>query len=187
MPVEAAFLVWGHPWGYRPFPFRAGSQPARLALDLTANPRIGSERRYPLRKADMASNAELHGKLDQALDQGEIDTAKDLIAEEVLVHFSSESPFPGEHRGREAFFELFGSLSDLTDGTLSIEHRETLDNEDYSIAISKASARRGDKELDSEMLDICRWQDDQVVEEWIVPFDQGEADAFWAWALEGKG
>jgi uncharacterized protein len=128
----------------------------------------------------MASNAELHQKLDQALFKGDLDTARELMAENLVIHVSGESPFSGEHRGRDAFFELFGSLNDLTGGSFSSEHRETLDNDSHSIAISKVSAARDDKRLDGELLDICRWQDGQVVEEWIVPFDQREADEFWS-------
>jgi uncharacterized protein len=128
----------------------------------------------------VASNTDLHQKLDQALLEGDMDTARELLAEDLVFHVSGESRFSGEHRGRDAFFELFGTLNDLTGGTFSSEHRETLDNDGYSIALSKVSATRDDKQLDGDVVDICRWQDGQVVEEWIVPFDQREADAFWS-------
>jgi uncharacterized protein len=128
----------------------------------------------------VASNAELHQKMDEALFKGDADAAQEFLSENLVFHVSGGSRFSGEYRGRDAFFELFGTFNDLTDGTFSSEHRETLDNDTHSIALSKVSARRDDKQLEGDFVDICRWQDGQVVEEWIVPFDQRETDAFWS-------
>lgn len=128
----------------------------------------------------MAANAELHRKLDKALDEGDMDTARGLVAENLRFHLAGDNPLAGDRHGRDEFFQMFQQADELAEGTLAIKHRETLDNDTHSVAISTVTATRDGETLAFDQADICRWENGKVVEEWVIPFDQRKTDAFWS-------
>jgi uncharacterized protein len=126
----------------------------------------------------MASNAELHRKMDEGLTKGDMDSVRELIAEDVVNHVPGRNPLAGVHQGRDAFFERLQQIVDLTGGNVSVEHRDILESEEHSVALSTMSATREGKTFKGDIVDICRWRDGRVIEEWVIPFDQHAFDAF---------
>ena len=128
----------------------------------------------------MPTNGELHGRMDEALNSGDLETARGLMAEDYVGHFSGQNPFAGDYRGRDAFFEVFQRINEETGGNFSVEHREVLSSDEHSVALSRMSATRDGQQFEGDVADICRWKDGRVVEEWILAFDQQTFDAFWS-------
>ena len=128
----------------------------------------------------MASNADLHRRMDEALNKGDLDAARELMADDMVAHFVIDNPFGGNYHGLDAFFEVNQQVYDLTDGTFSVEHRDTLESDERSIAISKMSATRDGNRFEGDVVDICLWKDRKLVEEWILPLNPQEFNAFWS-------
>jgi uncharacterized protein len=156
------------------------SRQERSALTLNHHGTYSGLETTTQEEVGMASNADLHRQMDEALNKGDVDTAQDLMAEDMVSHFIGDNPFAGDYRGRDAFFEVFQQVTELTDGNFSAEHRDVMASEEHSVALSKLSATRKGRPFEGDVVDICRWRDGQLVEEWIIPFDQQAFDAFWS-------
>jgi uncharacterized protein len=128
----------------------------------------------------MPSNAELHRQMDAAVNSGDVEAISGFMTDDVVNHMAGEGPFAGDYQGKEAFFEVFGKMMELTGGQFSVEHRDILESAERSVAISTVSATRDGKTFEGDIIDICRWRDGQVAEEWLVPFDQPAFDQFFS-------
>ena len=49
---------------------------------------------------------------------------------------------------------------------------------EYSTALMKVTATRGSASLDAVVVEIVKWRDGQIVEEWFMPSDQATWDTF---------
>jgi uncharacterized protein len=128
----------------------------------------------------MVSNADLHRTMDEALNEGDLDAAREFMADDMVVHLVGDNPFAGDYQGPDGFFDVFQQVADLTAGTFSTEHRDILASEGRSIAITKMSATRAGNTFEGDVVDICLWNDGKVVEEWILPLEPQAFNAFWS-------
>ncbi len=72
-----------------------------------------------------------------------------------MWHWPGKSQISGDLKGKEAVFEAFGKLNEMTGGNIKLEDRDFLASDDRSVALSR------------------------VVEEWVFLDDQYAYDEFW--------
>ena len=128
----------------------------------------------------MADNVALHRKGHEAFSRGDMDYLAELFAPDVLWHVAGRSPLAGDHRGRDAVFEFFGRLAQLSGGTIELEDQFFLGESDRTVALFKLKATRGEKVLDHDFCEVVRWENGKVAEDWGFAFDQYTYDEFWS-------
>ena len=107
-------------------------------------------------------------------------TLASLIAEDAVWKVVGRAPVAGVYDGRRAIFDLFKATQTLTDGTYKAELRYVLADDERTIAVYRASGRRGERELDIDQALFIRVQDGRWQEILAVPLDPIAFDAFWA-------
>jgi ketosteroid isomerase-like protein len=107
-------------------------------------------------------------------------TLASLIAEDAVWTVVGRAPVAGVYDGRRAIFDLFKATQTLTDATYKAELRYVLADDDCTIAVYRASGRRGERELDIDQALFIRVQAGRWQEILAVPLDPIAFDAFWA-------
>jgi uncharacterized protein len=107
-------------------------------------------------------------------------TLASLIAEDAVWTVVGRAPVAGVYEGRRAIFDLFKATQTLSDGTYKAELRYVLADDERTIAVYRASGRRGDRQLDIDQALFVRVEHGQWAEILAVPLDPIAFDAFWA-------
>ena len=107
-------------------------------------------------------------------------TLASLIDEDAVWTVVGRAPVAGVYDGRRAIFDLFRATQTLTDSTYKAELRYVLADDERTIAVYRASGRRGERELDIDQALFIRVQDGRWQEILAVPLDPIAFDAFWA-------
>ena len=107
-------------------------------------------------------------------------TLASLFAEDAVWTVVGRAPVAGVYSGRRAIFRLFRATQTLTDSTYKAELRYVLADDERTVAVYRASGRRGERELDIEQALFVRVQDGRWQEILAVPLDPIAFDAFWA-------
>ena len=90
------------------------------------------------------------------------------------------APLGGDYHGLEEVFAFADRLRELSSGTYSFEDIAVMGAGEYSAALMKITATRGSASLDAVAVEVMKWREGQIVEEWLLPFDQTTWDAFWS-------
>jgi ketosteroid isomerase-like protein len=107
-------------------------------------------------------------------------TLASLIAEDAVWRVVGRAPVAGVYQGRRAIFDLFRATQALTDSTYKAELRWVLADDARTVAVYRASGRRGDRELDIDQALFIRVEDGRWAEILAVPLDPVAFDSFWA-------
>jgi ketosteroid isomerase-like protein len=102
-----------------------------------------------------------------------------LVAEDTVWHIPGRGPLAGDHHGRDAVFEMFGRLVQASEGTFDQRLLDVLTSEDHAVALTHATARRGDHNYKGQDAWIFELRDGQIAEAWWRPEDVYAADEFW--------
>ena len=105
-------------------------------------------------------------------------TLASLIAEDAVWTVVGRAPVAGVYDGRRAIFDLFKATQTLTDATYKAELRYVLADHDRTIAVYRASGRRGERELDIDQALFIGVKDGRWQEILAVPLDPIAFDAF---------
>ncbi len=116
----------------------------------------------------------------EAFAKGDMATLTELFSEDAVWHVSGTSPISGVHRGRDAVFAAFGRMAQLSGGTLKIELHDALANDEHAVALTRASASRQGRQLDSLDTDVYHIRNGKVTEMWSFVEDQRSYDEFWS-------
>jgi ketosteroid isomerase-like protein len=106
-------------------------------------------------------------------------TLASLIAEDAVWTVAGRAPVAGVYDGRRAIFDLFKATQTLSDGSYKAELKYVLADDERTIAVYRASGRRGDRELDIDQALFVRVEDGRWVEILAVPLDPLAFDSFW--------
>ena len=106
-------------------------------------------------------------------------TMTELIAEDTVWHIPGRGPLSGDHQGRETVFALFGRLVQGSEGTFTQQLHDALATDEHAVALTHASARRGDHTYDFNDAWVFHLREGQIVEAWWRPEDLYASDEFW--------
>ena len=124
-------------------------------------------------------NAEPIRQAFDAFARGDMATMQSLVAEDTVWHIAGRGPLAGDHHGRDAVFEMFGRLVQASEGTFDQRLLDVLTSEDHAVALTHATARRGDHNYKGQDAWIFELRDGQIAEACWRPEDVYAADEFW--------
>jgi ketosteroid isomerase-like protein len=125
-------------------------------------------------------NADLLNTGYDAFDKGDMDTVRELFADDIVFHVPGSSQVSGEYRGQNDVFGFFGKLMELSGGTFKIERHAVLADDEHATVLSTTTAQREGKTLKSKTADVFHVKDGKVAECWTLSADQDQLDAFFA-------
>ena len=125
-------------------------------------------------------NAALHRSGHDAFLRGDMSFLSGLLADDTVWHWPGKSRISGVLKGKEAVFEAFERVNELTEGNFRFEDLDFLASDERTVALSRVSATRGGETLEYDMCEMVRWRDGQIVEEWVFFEDQYAVDEFWS-------
>ena len=128
--------------------------------------------------ADYPNAEPIHQAFD-AFARGDMATMQSLVAEDTVWHIPGRGPLAGDHHGRDAVFEMFCRLVQASEGTFDQRLLDVLTSEDHAVALTHATARRGDHNYKGQDAWIFELRDGQIAEAWWRPEDVYAADEFW--------
>lgn len=116
----------------------------------------------------------------EAFAKGDMATLTEMFTENVVWHVAGNSPLSGEHRGRDAVFAFFRLTAELSGGTYRVELHDALANDEHAVGLSRATASRQGKQLDSLDVETYHVRNGKITEAWSFVQDQRVTDEFWS-------
>lgn len=126
----------------------------------------------------MHPNEDLIRRTYAAFSTGDLQAVGESFADDIVWHSLGQSRFSRDYTGREAVFELFGTLFEETGGTFRIELNEVLANDRVAVALTTNRAERLGRTLVYDEAAVFRTRDGKVAEAWLYVDDQAAHAAF---------
>ena len=123
-------------------------------------------------------NADLLNKGYDAFDKGDMDTIRELFADDIVFHVPGNSQVSGDYRGTDNVFGFFGKLVELSGGTFKISRHAVLADDEHATVLSTTTAEREGKTIETKTADIFHIRDGKVQECWTLTTDQNALDEF---------
>lgn len=115
----------------------------------------------------------------QAVSNSDVDTLKELWAEDIVWHVTTNNPFRGDHVGHDAVLDYLAQVGESGDSYHSTLE-SVMANEEYAVLVIHISTKRGEKVLDTGQLLFARFEGRRIQEVWTLPLDPVAAERFWA-------
>jgi ketosteroid isomerase-like protein len=103
-----------------------------------------------------------------------------LLADDIVWHVPGRNEIAGDYRGKEQVLAYFARRRDKAKGSLRIEVRRTLADEEFVLQLAGGSAMLDGKPASWETVGVYRISDGRIAECWLLPFDQYAFDRIWA-------
>ena len=127
-----------------------------------------------------AENAELVRRGYGAFNAGDLDTLRELFAEDAVWHAAGSSALSGTKRGRDAVMAYFGELGARSQGTFRADVQDIVGGENHTVGIQQTHAENNGKTLDMATAIVFVLRDGKVAEGREFFEDSAKADGFWA-------
>jgi uncharacterized protein len=121
-------------------------------------------------------NVERMRQAYDAFAKGELETLRRLWTDDIRWHETGHSELAGTYEGPNAVFAFFGRLFDLTEGTLKVEPRAYLADDNYGAAPGTLTAHRGDRSAEVLNVHLVRFENGLVAEFWDTSTDEDALD-----------
>ncbi len=111
----------------------------------------------------------------------DLDTLRELIAEDAVWHATASGRLSGDYNGHDDIFGFFMRLYEETGGTVKIDVHDVLANDDHAVGIVLTSAERNGRRLDQKTVHVFNMTDDgRVSEFWGFTEDTAAANEFFS-------
>jgi uncharacterized protein len=111
-----------------------------------------------------------------AFAKGDFAVLNDLFAEDLRWHEPGRNQLAGDYRGRDAVYEFFGRLMEITEGTFNLEVHAILADDEHGVALVTSTASRGGRSATVNDAHVFHLRDGKVVEFWAASTDQYAID-----------
>jgi len=125
-------------------------------------------------------NAELARRGYAAFSSGDMNTLRDLIAEDAIWHQPGQTAIAGDYIGRDRIFEYFGKLFELSGGTFKADPEHIFADDDRAVVIQHTTGAREGKTLDLHLVLVFEIRGGKFAETQVYSPDQQKDDAFWS-------
>lgn len=115
-----------------------------------------------------------------AFGRGDMDALGQFFAEDIRWHFPGRSPFGGDYEGLEQVLGWLGRSFEASGGTINVELRDAIGNDEQVAALTTIRAERAGKKLEDNTVQIFRIRDGKAAEVWSHPADLYATDDFWS-------
>lgn len=126
----------------------------------------------------MKENAALHKQGHEYFLHGNMDSMRTLLADDATFHVPGSNPLAGDYTGRDEVFGFFDKMQKMFEGTYRFEDKAVFGNDDYSVALMETKAKRQGRELSTDGVEIVKWRDGKIAEEWFLPRDYQKWNEF---------
>lgn len=126
------------------------------------------------------ANEELVRKGYAAFLSGDMATLDDLFADGIVWHTEGRGQLSGDFVGKEAVFANFAKIAELTGGTFSLDIHDVLANNTHAVVLTRVTAEREGKKLDTNGVQVFHIVDGKVTEQWGLSGDAYAADEFFS-------
>lgn len=117
-----------------------------------------------------------------AFARGDLDAVFELFSPDIEWHVPGEFPLAGDYKGTEEVRRFFGRLFELlgADGSLQLEPKDILANDEHAVSLMHYQGRRGERTLDTTIVHVWRVDDGQLAEYRAYPKDLHIVEDFWS-------
>jgi uncharacterized protein len=122
---------------------------------------------------------ELIRRGDEAFERGDLDAFWDSLSDDAVLHAAGVSSIAGDYRGKEAIQGAFGRYMAALGDDPEIETHAILADDEHGVQLQKVRARKGDRSIEIETVNIMHFRGGKISEFWTVDMDQSAADAFY--------
>ena len=116
----------------------------------------------------------------EAFASGDLATVSDLLADHIVWHSGGNNILTGDYEGKEAVLGFFGRLMQESGGSFRNDVHDMLANDEHGVALVSASATRGGKSFEGNVVHVFHMRNDKMTEFWSFPEDQNLFDEFWS-------
>jgi uncharacterized protein len=106
-----------------------------------------------------------------AFAKGDFAVLNDLFTEDLLWHEPGRNQLAGDYRGRDAVYEFFGKLMEITEGSFRLDIQTVFADDEHGVALVVSTASRGGRTVQATDAHIFRLRDGKVVEFWNASTD----------------
>jgi uncharacterized protein len=117
----------------------------------------------------------------EAFDRGDFAAYRQVFTEDVVWHVGGRHPLSGDYRGRDALFDYFDRVRQLTGGSLRTTPEDILADDAHCGVFTRVTAEREGRKLDVVQAQAFRVNEEgKFSEYWALAGDQEAVDAFWS-------
>lgn len=125
-------------------------------------------------------NVARYKRMMAAFNAGDLTTIQELVAADVEYVVPGRSPLAGHTHDLQGLIEMLRRGKELSAGTLRLDLRSVVADEEYLFVYGRVHAERPGKRLDSDHCVVFRFSGGKIVAGRTVPVDLYEFDAFWS-------
>jgi uncharacterized protein len=126
-------------------------------------------------------NVDLIRRGFDAFNAGDMAALAELLDENASQHMAgSNQVFSGDHFGRDNIFAMYGRFGEESGGTFRAPLEHVWANDDTAVALYRATAERGGKQLDVRNALLFSISNGKVTKLVDIPEDVDAQDAFWS-------
>jgi uncharacterized protein len=125
-------------------------------------------------------NVTRYRRMMAAFNANDLSTVGELVAADVDYVVPGRSAIAGRTHDIAGLLDMLRRTKELSHGTLRLELRSVVADEQYLFAYGRITAQRDGKALDSDHCVVFRFAAGKIVEGRTVPVDLYEFDEFWA-------
>jgi len=124
-------------------------------------------------------NVELIRRGYEAFDAGDMDTLRELFAEDAVWYVAGNGVLSGTKQGREAILAYFGELATRSDGSFKVTLQEIIGGDNHIVGLQHNHAETNGKTLDADGALTFQLRDGKITEGREFYDDTTQGDAFW--------
>ena len=109
---------------------------------------------------------------------GELASARDLLADDVVCHVPGRSSLAGDFRGPDDVVAILTRLSDVSDGTYTSRAADVLANDRHVVVLEEHACEFGGERYEGRGVTVARMEDGRAAEVWVHADDPYGADEF---------
>lgn len=121
-------------------------------------------------------NAALVRRLNEAWHAGDVETVREILAEDVVWHEPGTHPYSGELHGLAGIMQLNAHVARVTGGAISIETHDYLGSDDHAVILQRVTAERDGETYRIDEVLTCHVHDGRVTSIYVTYSDLARAE-----------
>jgi len=109
-------------------------------------------------------NAALVRRGYEAFTAGDMNTLRDLFAEDAVWHVGGTGRLSGDKKGRDAILAYFGQLYERSNGSMRVTVEDVAQGDRYTVRVQLSHAERDGKTMDQRQVIVFSIVDGKVTE-----------------------
>jgi uncharacterized protein len=132
-------------------------------------------------------NEDLVRRAYDAFSQGDIETLRQLFADDTIFHEPGRNPVSGDYQGIDQVLAFFGTLAERSGGTFRVTLHDAVASDEHGLGVHVSEGEREGRRLHSLQTVVFHVRDGKVAEAWALHYDQHATDEFWATGAAIRG